>query len=240
MTGLVTYGVMPFLREEPLQNELKNCIGCWSTHGIPGPHVLVAHSYGGLIVRSFARNHPEQMAGLVLVDTPDEATIFQQKVLDFYSRMRVLSKVVEFAARVGLLRVLGACFPAMRAGLPFSRAEEYAAATDDLASLQSADPATRRSGAPGSLGGLPLAVITHGQPFPGPFSILEPSWSEGQKRLAALSTDSLLIPAHKSNHMIHLDEPNIVIDAIRRVHDAARNHTRLTDNGQGVAAKGVR
>jgi hypothetical protein len=50
----------------------------------------------------------------------------------------------------------------------------------------------------------------------------------------------LLIPAHKSNHMIHLDEPNIVIDAIRRVHDAARNHTRLTDNGQGVVAKGVR
>ncbi|MGA7382926.1 MAG: alpha/beta hydrolase, partial [Terriglobales bacterium] len=107
--------------------------------GIPGPYVLVEHSYGGLIVRSLARDHPEQMAGLVLVDTPDEATIFQQKVLDFYSRIGVASKVVEFAARFGWLRVLVACFPAMRAGLPFSRAEEYAAATDDLASLQRAD-----------------------------------------------------------------------------------------------------
>ncbi|MGA7380471.1 MAG: hypothetical protein WBX03_06440, partial [Terriglobales bacterium] len=92
-------------------------------------------------------------------------------------------------------------------------------------------------GNPGSLGDLPLAVITHGQPFPGPFSVLEPSWSEGQKRLAALSTNSVLIPAHKSSHMIHLDEPDIVIDAIHRVHDAARDHTRLTDKGMSSRQK---
>ncbi|MGO9127271.1 MAG: hypothetical protein ACLP6G_20575 [Terriglobales bacterium] len=128
----------------------------------------------------------------------------------------------------------------MRAGFPFTRVEEYAAAADELASLQIADQATRRSGDPGSLGDLPLAVITHGQPFPGPFSVLEPGWSEGQKRLAALSTNSVLIPAHKSNHMIHIDEPDVVIDAIRRVHAAARNHTLLTDNGHEFVAKGVR
>jgi pimeloyl-ACP methyl ester carboxylesterase len=208
--------------------------------GIPGPYVLVAHSYGGLIVRSFARTHPDQVAGLVLVDTPDETTIFQENVLTFYSRVRVMSKAVEFAARFGLLRMLGACFPAMRAGFPFSRAGEYAAAADDLASLQSADQTTRRPGDPGSLGDLPLAVITHGQPFPGPFAILEPGWVEGQKRLAALSTNSQVIPARKSNHMIHLDEPNIVIDSIHRVHEAACNHTRLADSGHEVVAKGVR
>ncbi|MGO9127272.1 MAG: alpha/beta fold hydrolase [Terriglobales bacterium] len=60
--------------------------------GIPGSYVLVAHSYGGLIVRWFARNHPDQMAGLVLVDTPEEGTIFRQAVLNFYSRVRVMSK----------------------------------------------------------------------------------------------------------------------------------------------------
>ncbi|WP_308466547.1 alpha/beta fold hydrolase [Rathayibacter soli] len=35
---------------------------------IPGPYVLVGHSYGGMIVRLFAQTHPNDVAGLVLVD----------------------------------------------------------------------------------------------------------------------------------------------------------------------------
>ncbi|WP_345188131.1 alpha/beta hydrolase [Microbacterium panaciterrae] len=35
---------------------------------IPGPYVLVGHSYGGMIVRLFAQTHPKDVAGLVLVD----------------------------------------------------------------------------------------------------------------------------------------------------------------------------
>lgn len=35
---------------------------------IPGPYLLVAHSYGGLIVRLFAQTYPAEIAGLVLVD----------------------------------------------------------------------------------------------------------------------------------------------------------------------------
>lgn len=36
--------------------------------GIPGPYLLVAHSYGGMILRLFAQTHPSDVAGLVLVD----------------------------------------------------------------------------------------------------------------------------------------------------------------------------
>ena len=36
--------------------------------GEPGPHVLVGHSYGGLIVRLHASTYPEGVSGLVLVD----------------------------------------------------------------------------------------------------------------------------------------------------------------------------
>ena len=66
--------------------------------------------------------------------------------------------------------------------------------------------------------------------------ILEKGWSEGQARLAGLSTNSLLIRANNSNHMIQIDEPGLVVDAVRRVHAAARNKAKLaheswTDRG---------
>lgn len=37
--------------------------------GIAPPYVLVGHSLGGLYVQYFARNHPDEVAGLVLVDS---------------------------------------------------------------------------------------------------------------------------------------------------------------------------
>ncbi|RSS81131.1 alpha/beta fold hydrolase [Streptomyces sp. WAC06614] len=40
--------------------------------GEPGPYVLVAHSYGGLIATLYARTHPRNVAGLVMVDTVTE------------------------------------------------------------------------------------------------------------------------------------------------------------------------
>jgi pimeloyl-ACP methyl ester carboxylesterase len=180
---------------------------------VPGPYILVAHSYGGLIVRAFARRFPAQTAGLVLVDTPHESNIFQKDVLDFYSKVGFLQGIVEFASRFGLLRLLGHCVNLDAIGFPFVRPVEYQALRDDLASLKLAANATP----PADLGHLPLAVITHGQPFPGPFAVLEKGWSEGQHRLAALSSNSTLTIAQNSNHMIQLDEPAIIVDAIRRV-----------------------
>jgi pimeloyl-ACP methyl ester carboxylesterase len=35
---------------------------------VPGPYVLVGHSYGGLVIRLFASRHPEEVAGLVLIE----------------------------------------------------------------------------------------------------------------------------------------------------------------------------
>jgi pimeloyl-ACP methyl ester carboxylesterase len=198
---------------------------------IPGPYILVAHSYGGFIVRCFARSYPDQTAGLVLVDTPEESAFFRPEVLNFYARLRFINKAVELVARFGVLRLLGQLFPLDHVGFSFVRPAEYSAAGDDLASLQLVKVPIGNFGGGGSLGDLPLAVITHGQPFPGPFSILEKGWSDGQKRLAALSTNSLLIRANNSNHMIQVDEPELVVDAIRRVHVAACNKVRLARDG---------
>jgi pimeloyl-ACP methyl ester carboxylesterase len=45
-----------------LRAELKN-------HGIKPPYVLVGHSLGGLYMQYFARNYPDEIEGLVLVDS---------------------------------------------------------------------------------------------------------------------------------------------------------------------------
>jgi pimeloyl-ACP methyl ester carboxylesterase len=37
--------------------------------GESGPFVLAAHSYGGLVARLYANEHPDQVAGLVLIDS---------------------------------------------------------------------------------------------------------------------------------------------------------------------------
>ena len=39
---------------------------------IPGPYVLVAHSAGGLVVRLYASTYPDEVVGMVLLDTTHE------------------------------------------------------------------------------------------------------------------------------------------------------------------------
>ncbi|MGA8273575.1 MAG: alpha/beta hydrolase, partial [Candidatus Sulfotelmatobacter sp.] len=87
---------------------------------------------------------------------------------------------------------------------------------DDLASLRKLDSS---ASIPGAHGELPIVIITHGQPFPGPFALLEKWWAASQQRLTMLSSQSTLVTAEKSNHMIHLDQPEIVIDAVRKTHE---------------------
>ncbi|MEJ2867804.1 alpha/beta fold hydrolase [Actinomycetospora sp. OC33-EN08] len=40
-----------------------------TTAGVPGPYVLTGHSMGGLFARLYAQTHPEQVAGVVFVDS---------------------------------------------------------------------------------------------------------------------------------------------------------------------------
>jgi pimeloyl-ACP methyl ester carboxylesterase len=189
--------------------------------GLPGPYVLVAHSYGGLVVRAFARRFPEEIAGLVMVDAIEESIAFHPDYQRFLRRARPFVALLRGAAMVGLPRLFGTLFggrpkhaddAAMSAATV--RPSFFAAIADDMASLR---------GSPedyGNLGDTPLIVLTHGKPFPGPFAALEPFWRAGQERHAALSTRGELLVAENSNHMIAGDEPELVIAALRRMADS--------------------
>lgn len=191
---------------------------------IPPPYVLVSHSFGGFLARAYARAHPQEVAGMVLVDTPHESTVLQRSFLGYLRQGARMQSLVAGAARLGLVRLLGRHVPMLllpdsAAGYALCARPQHAQLlADDLRSLL-AD--AEKLGALGSLGDRPLIVLTHGIPFPGSAADAEKGWQEGQRKLAELSRQSELIVAARSNHMIYLDEPEVVVEAIRRVHAAA-------------------
>jgi pimeloyl-ACP methyl ester carboxylesterase len=218
----------PAARRRSLQDRVADLHALLQAAHVPGPYILVAHSYGGPLVRLFAQAHPQEVAGMVLVDTPEERVIFRPSYVAYAGKIGAFSRALGIAARFGIPRLaalflfkdapdgLGpAEFQAFKALLPTPAF--FQALEDDTRSLTTIPASMQHPGGFGTLGDRPLVVITHGIPFPGPAAVLEDGWAEGQQRLSSLSTRGELVVAANSNHMIQSDEPEIVIDAIRRV-----------------------
>ena len=201
---------------------------------VPGPFLLVAHSYGGAIVRSWARRADGDVAGLVLVDTPDEVNLFGPSYAHIVERGRWILSLAAFAMRCGIFRAasyfassdddVGAHLSSSaRHNWPMAfTPEAFDAAHDDLTSIITASPIERQPIASGALGQIPVIVVMHGIPFPDAFATLESGFRESQLRLAALSTRGELVVAERSNHNINMDEPQVVVDAIRKAYVQAR------------------
>jgi len=75
--------------------------------GIPGPVLLVGHSFGGLIVRIFQQTYPERTAGLVLVDPVcrTEWRDANEARKHMLAHGVLLSRRGEVLARLGVVRL---------------------------------------------------------------------------------------------------------------------------------------
>lgn len=142
-----------------------------------GPYVLAGHSLGGLYALTFAAHYPDDVAGLVLVDsTPpaaepeSETDTLRAARPESDDATNRLSALGAAAAHLGLGRIFGA----ETSGHLRSSIDEY---------LQAGDSA-QKAAALTSFIDKPLVVLTAGTGS-------RPGWSASQESLASLSTNSL-------------------------------------------------
>jgi len=112
---------------------------------IPGPYVVVGHSWGGLLVRLFAYVYPAQTAGVVLVDATTFPYLTPARARRLHRRNRegidVASAVAESDAIESLgdvpLVVLGSNKPRLDAKLLAAQDAEAALSTDSVDAIAS-------------------------------------------------------------------------------------------------------
>jgi pimeloyl-ACP methyl ester carboxylesterase len=179
---------------------------------VPGPYVLAGHSNSGLFTLLYASTHPSQVAGLVLIDAVHPA--YHKRTLAMFKPL--LPPEEWEALRQEAMAVL-----------PRLLDPE---GVDIWTSERQTRKALRRS----PLQPMPLVVLTRGRPEdPGaPFVEQEERlWLELQRELAQLVPGSRHLIT-QSGHDIQLEQPQLVLDAIRDVVRAVRAGDRLlTDRG---------
>ena len=181
--------------------------------GISEPLVLVGASSGGLSMRMLATQQPARVKGLVLVDASHE---------DQRHDVPPIAPFVPALATIGAFRVFGVSFGSSPESLaapvrPYARAVEYRAANyraaaDEIIHMPrtAAEVRQHRRRLPH-----PVVVITAGRGA-------DARWRALQQDQVTLSARGCQIVAEDSGHAIPLQQPEVVVHAIRTLIDAAR------------------
>ncbi|HYL73613.1 MAG TPA: alpha/beta hydrolase [Bryobacteraceae bacterium] len=190
---------------------------------IEGPYVLTGLSVGALITRYYAHQFPAEVAGMVIVDhaflnpvdDPPKRTTIAAPGLDsppVLIHQEPIVFTVEDISNFNNLpersRQLHRWAMSLHPVLP-----TFETATKCSAEAEAAE--TR----PDPLGDLPLVVVSTAND--------SPNYPKLQAKLLKLSHNSKQLIASRSFHAVEIDQPEVVVRAIRQVVDAARDHSRL-------------
>jgi len=194
---------------------------------VPSPYILVGHSMGGFDVRLYARSYRSDVAGMVLVDSshPEQQKRFPPALNDLDATWLREQEFFEFAMPFGVPRLLGFC-----GNDDAVRAVEcnFHTARESVEELKAISESAAQTAAAGSLGDMPLVVLSHDPEMPQPDmpeDLVKPfndTWQQMQEELAQLSTRSKRVVARNSGHYIQLDRPDLVIEAVRSVVEQER------------------
>jgi pimeloyl-ACP methyl ester carboxylesterase len=160
---------------------------------VPGPYVLAGHSFGGLYVLTFAARYPNEVAGMVLVDSTAPASAARPGAASLghggaSNGMSRVSALVSAAARLGLGRLYGQFD---FGSLPPRSRDEVRASVATPSTLRStideyvqANASTQEAASLRNFADKPLVVLTAG-------SGSDATHLADQNHLATLSTNSV-------------------------------------------------
>jgi pimeloyl-ACP methyl ester carboxylesterase len=187
--------------------------------GVAGPYVLVGHSFGGLTIRLYAATYPREVVGLVLVDAMHEDQFVREP------QMRPNLWLPLQLCRFGLLRVLGSYNQGISEYLPAAvqaqvKAQVYQTrycqtGYDEATAFDESFAQVRTTRSQQTVEHLPMVILTHGIPEEGQQNYAV--WQALQHDLLGLSDRSTQIIATRSGHEIMLQQPELVIAAIKQV-----------------------
>jgi pimeloyl-ACP methyl ester carboxylesterase len=170
--------------------------------GVQPPYLLVGCSFGGLIVAHYAAHYPQEVAGILLLDSPHPETIPRTLAI-------LPSETSEESTSLKEFRQV--------------HWQELYAPLSAKAETEGLDlPATiQEMRAAWDLGAIPLIVLTAGRDeweadFPQDVAARYAAlWLELQQAWTARSSHSHHQVVQESGHCIHDDAPAVVLDAIR-------------------------
>lgn len=243
-------------RPHTMEQSVYNLHTLLKKAGISPPYVLVGASLGGLLVRLFAQQYPGEVAGMVLIDAGYEnglhyingkklrpATDATGKAIPSVQTTATnednnLARTPEAVKAIGdALNKMGYPFTTLEP--PFNKLPDsiqklrlwalnqfkyYAANDNNFILEEKARMIQEREKQPYMFRDLPLIVLTATK------SEMNPEEDErrlNQASMTKLSRNSKQIIAKESSHEIHIEQPELVVDAIRQVVEAVNKKEKF-------------
>ncbi|HEY3835441.1 MAG TPA: alpha/beta hydrolase [Bryobacteraceae bacterium] len=193
------------------------------------PFILVGHSFGGFIVRVFNGQYPDEVAGLVLVDSTqeDQYRLLPRAWADLGIAMRRRVRrqafwaplLIDFGITRLQLQMQGLRVPTVLLQTKYLKARS--------SEFQNIEVSAEQARSAGHLENKPLLVLTAAKVIDASLKAAlsdqdqrnyQQTWiSELQPRLARLSTQGRRIIVPDSGHDMPADRPDAIVAAVREL-----------------------
>ena len=175
------------------------------------PYILVGHSFGGLNMQLFARANPDNVIGLILIDS-----IHVEQYKRFEDAGIEIPTVNTTRFLLGSKDQVTRGMPEEYKDIAYKLVRSDKALSSMFNELRNINISTEEIKNANEMPDIPVTVITHGKKVwdSAMFKNMEEIWLELQAKLSKSTSKGKLLVAEESGHNIHLNQPKLILDEI--------------------------